>query len=135
MTTLAESHGDREQLVTMLRELQANRIVLDRLATGYGVFRFTGGIVPREAWNLGAVTTYLQHPFAAGRIPTAGAQRYRHLAETIVELGQEAITRTAPRTLRCRVDIADRFDRDSSEIRTLGSRLQSSMARLIEESK
>lgn len=135
MTTLAESREDREQLVTMLRELQANRIVLERLATGYGVFRFTGGVVPREAWNLGAVTSYLQHPFAAGRLPAAGAERYRHLAETIIELGREVTTGTGPRTLRCRFDIADRFDRDSSEIRTLGSRLQSSMARLIEENK
>jgi len=124
MTTPTELRKDHEQLAAMIQELQANRIILDGLSNCYGTFRFTGGVVPREPWALGAMTSYLRCPFAADRISTAGAERYQQLADTIMDLGQ-AITRDArPRTLRGRHDIADRFGRASSEIRVLANTLE-----------
>jgi len=133
MTVPTKSHKTREQLVAMVWGLQANRIVLDRLLKCYGVFRFTGGVVPDEPWDLVAITSYLQCPFAAERISTAAIERYRHLAETIVDLGQAITAGERPRSLRCRHDIAHKFGRGSSEIRELGSKLESAITKLVEE--
>jgi hypothetical protein len=48
MTAPTKSRRDREQLVAMIRELRTNCIVLDELLNCYGVFRFTGGVIPSE---------------------------------------------------------------------------------------
>ena len=133
MTAPTKSNETREQLVAMVRGLQANRIILDELLNCYGVFRFTGGVVPSEPWDLVAITSYLQCPFAADGISTAAIERYRHLAETIVDLGQAIAVGERPRSLRCRHDIAHKFGRGSSEIRELGSKLESAMTKLVEE--
>jgi hypothetical protein len=125
----------REPLSTMIRELRANQAILDGLVNAYGVFLFTGGVVAREQWSLVAISSYLDRPFAAGRISTAAAAHYRELAEAIMELGQAIAAGARPRTLRCRHDFADRFDRASSEIRALGSTLESAMMKLVEEMK
>ncbi len=135
MTTPAELRKDREQLAAMIRELQSNRIVLDELLNCYGMFHFTGGVVPREPWRFVAMASYLQCPFAADHISTAAIERYRHLAETIMDLGQAITTGARPRTLRCRHDIAEKFGRDSSEIGTLGNTLEPAMTKLVEELK
>lgn len=124
MMTTAELREHREQLLTMISELRTNRIILDELANCYNVFLFTGGVVPRERWGLLAVTSYLQHPFAAGCISDAEAERYRHLAEAIMDLGEAITAGARPRTLRCRHDIADAFGRESSEIRALANTLE-----------
>ena len=135
MTTPAELRKDRQQLLAMILELQTNRIILDGLLACYGTFRFTGGVVPREPWGLIAMTSYLECPFAASRLSTAGAVRYRQLAEAIMDLGQAITAGARPRTLRCRYDIADTFGRDSAEIRALGSTLESAMTKLVAELK
>jgi hypothetical protein len=119
----------------MIRKLQTNRIMLNRLEKCYGVFRFTGGVVPEEPWGLVAVTSYLQCPFAADRISTASTERYRRLAETIMDLGQAITAGERPRTLRSRHDIADRFGRYSSEIRDAANTLESATTKLAEEIK
>ncbi len=135
MTTHAELREDGELLVAMVRELQANQAVLDRLSDCYGMFRFTGGVVPREPWCLVAMTSYLERPFAGDRISSAAAGRYRQVAEAIMDLGEEVTAGARPRTLGSRHQIADRFGRDSSEIRALGSTLESAMRNLVGETE
>jgi hypothetical protein len=125
----------REQLLAMVLDVQTNRIILDELVNCYGVFLFTGGVVPKEHWGLLAMTSYLHAPFAADRISTAKAERYQQLAATIMDQGQAITAQAGPRTLRCRHDIADVFGRESSEIRALGSTLESAMTKLADELK
>ncbi|MBN2293935.1 MAG: hypothetical protein JXM70_16025 [Pirellulales bacterium] len=131
MTKPAQLHKYREQLAAMIRELQTNRIILDGLLNRYGIFRFTGGVVPTEPWGLVAMTSYLQRPFAAEHISTATAERYRHLVARIMDLGKALAAGERPRTLRCRYDIADRFGRDATEIQDLGDKLESAMTELV----
>ena len=119
MTTTAELREHRECLLAMILELQANRMILDGLVKCYGVFRFTGGVVPREQWALVAMASYRQCPFAADCIGAAEVQHYQQLAEAIMNLGQEVASEARPRTLRCRHDIADTFGRESSGIQAL----------------
>ena len=125
----------RAQLLAMILDLQTNRVMLDELVNCYGVFLFTGGVVPEEHWGLGAMTSYLHDPFAADRISTAEAERYQQLAATIIDLGQTITAAAGPRTLRCRHDIADVFGRESSEIQALGSTLESAMTKLADDLK
>ena len=79
------------------------------------------------------MTSYLRCPFAVDRSSFAETDRYRHLAETIMDLGQATSAGARPRSLRCRHDIAARFDRDAFEIRALGSTLETAMTRLVEQ--
>jgi hypothetical protein len=123
----------REQLVAIIQELQANAVILDGLLNSYRVFRFTGGHVSREPWDLVALTSYLQHPFAADRISFTSTERYRHLADVIMDSGKAIETGARPRSLRSRHDIAAQFDRDATEIRALGSTLESAMTKLVDE--
>jgi hypothetical protein len=116
----------------MILELQANRIVLDELLTGYSMFLFTGGPVPRGRWPLVAITSYLEHPFAAERISTRNLRRYRDLAEEIVALGDGATT-AGPRTLRHRRDIVAPFIAACSEIRALGNALEPVVTSVLQE--
>jgi hypothetical protein len=131
MTTTVESRKQREQLLAMILELQANRMILDELAKHYGVFLFTGGIVTREHWGLLAMASYLQDPFAADCICTAEVQHYQQLAGAIINLGQAIASQARPRTLRCRHDIADTFGRESSEIQALTNTLESSLTNAL----
>jgi hypothetical protein len=131
MKNPGEVQRHREQLLAMILELQTHRIILDELVNCYGVFLFTGGVVPREPWGLVAMTSYLQRPFAAARISTAAVQRYRQVAEEIMQLGQAVTAGARPRSRRCRYDIAERFGRESAEIRALGSTLESTLAKLV----
>jgi hypothetical protein len=126
-----EVQRHRKQLLAMIRELQTNRIILDGLANCYGVFLFTGGVVPREPWGLVAMTSYLQRPFAVDRISTAAVERYRQVAEDIMQLGQAVTAGARPRSRRCRHDIAERFGRESAEMLALGTTLESAMAELV----
>jgi hypothetical protein len=121
----------REQLLAMILELQTNRLILDGLANCYGVFLFTGGVVPREPWGLFAMTSYLQRPFAVDRVSTAAVGRYRQVAEEIMKLGQAITEGARPRSRRCRHDIAERFGRESAELLALGSTLESAMAKIV----
>ena len=127
----ADVRNRRKALSAMILELQNNRITLTGLLSRYGVFLFTGGDVPRGRWDLAAISTYLERPFAGDRISTAEAERYRHLAGAIEDLGQASAA--GARTLRCRHDIGDMFGRESSEIRALGSTLESAMTKLVTE--
>jgi len=130
MTTPAKLRKDREQLLAMVRELQNNQTTLNELLNWYAVFLFTGGDVPRGQCDLAAMTSYRKRPFAADRISAAEVDRYRHLVQTLMELGQE-IGAPGPRTLRCRHEMADTFSRMSSEIRALGTTLESALTKLL----
>ena len=127
-----KSRTHRAELSAMILELQTNRGVLNELSKYYATFRFTGGNVSAERWGLAAINRYLNRPFAADRIVTAEAARYRELAEVILELGQ-SVARSGPKTLPCRFGIADTFGRLSVELRALGSRLESVMTKLLDE--
>lgn len=134
MTLPAELRKDRCLLTAMILELHTNLAALDELANRYGLFVFTGGDLPRGRCGLVATTVYLERPFATDRISTAEVERYRHSVQTLMELGP-AIVAPRPRTLRCRHDITDTFRRLASEIRTVGSTLESTLTQLSEEQK
>jgi hypothetical protein len=99
----------------------------------YGMFRSLGGIIPRKPLSLDAMTFYQKCPSEEGSIPTAQIDRYRFLAQTISDLGQA--TFSSPRSLRDRKDIADDFNRASSEMREVGTALDSAVTILVEEPK
>ena len=130
MTTPDELRKDRELLTAMKLEVQTNQVALDELVNWYGVFVFTGGDVPRGRCSLVATTSYLERPFATDRISTAEVDRYRRSVQTLMELGQ-GIAAPRPKTLRCRHDMGVAFGRVSSEIRALGTALESALTKLL----
>lgn len=131
MAIPAEMWEYRGQLTGMILELRANQATLDELVNWYGVFVFTGGDVPKGRWCLVAMISYLERPFATDRISTGEVERYKHLVEAIMKLGQGIAA--GPRTLRCRHDIADTFSRASSAVQALGSTLQSALTKVLKE--
>lgn len=133
--TPGQSPQERAQLAAMIRELQINRVLTEGLLHCYRVFRFTGGRIPSGPWNLTALISYLKFPFACDRISSAAIERYRRLAETIMGSGQAIEADGRPRSLRCRHDIAARFDRDYSEVQALGSTLEAAMATAVEDGR
>jgi hypothetical protein len=132
MALSTELRNDRMQLADMIRELRTNQMTLNQLVDWYGVFLFTGGDVPRKQCDLVAITSYLERPFATDRISTGEVKRYGQLVETLMELGR-ALVPPGPKTLRCRKDMADGFDRVFSEIRTLGGMLESTLTTRLQE--
>ena len=116
----------------MLGELQRNRNILDELVDCYKMFRFTGGNVPRGPWGLVAITSYVEHPFAADRIGTCEAEHYRVLAGEIMALGQTVAT-GKPRTLRQRWDVAATFAQAAGEVRGLGGNLEAGLTDVLNE--
>jgi hypothetical protein len=131
MTVPPPSRNHRTEWSAMILELQTNRSVLNELSKYYAKFRFTGGNVSAERWSLAALTRIRNRPFAAGRLVAAGAERYRQLAEAIMELGR-GVAESGPKSLRCRFGVADTFDRTSAEVRALGSTLEFAMRRLLD---
>lgn len=121
----------RKQLTGMILELQTNQATLKELLDWFGVFAFTGGDVPRGRYSLVGITSYLHRPFATNRVSTGEVERYGHLVGAIVELGQAVAA--GPRTLPRRHDMADAFGRVASEIQTLGSTLESALAKVLKE--
>ncbi len=130
MTMPTDLQNHREALLGMRRELQSNRVLLKGVTNDYGVFLFTGGNLPRAPCDLAAIMSYLQHPFAAERIPTAHVERYRHLAEMVIQQGQ--VPSPSPRTLPCRRELTDAFNHLSSEIEILESTLERDVARALQ---
>ena len=122
----------RERLTAMLEELQTNQALLHQLNLGYRMFRFTGGDVPRQPWRLVAITSYVEHPFAADRVCTSEAVRYCYLAETIMALGQTVAT-GRPRTLRQRWDLAKTFAEAELEIDTIRGELATAFTGVFDE--
>jgi hypothetical protein len=116
----------------MILELQSNRSVLSGLSKYYSKFRFTGGNVSAERWSLAAITRFRNRPLTAGRIIAAEAERYRQLAEAIMDLGRN-VAESGPKTLRRRFGIADTFDRVSAEIQVLGSLLEFAITKLLDK--
>lgn len=123
--------NEHEELAAMLLELQTNRGLLDGLTRWYGLFVFTGGDVPTAPWNLAATTSHLEHPLAADYLLTAELQRYRHLIQTVGELGQSGVR---PRTLRCRYEMGHNFRQAASEMWILTDALESSVMKALQES-
>jgi hypothetical protein len=115
-----------QELAAMIRELEANRVILDELSDCYGMFLFTGGDVPKRPWGLVAIMSYLHRPFVADRIRTVEVQRYWDLAQAIMALG-ESVAVGRPRTLRARKSIADAFGSACSEVQILGNALEAAM--------
>lgn len=132
MTRSAEFREYQELLTAMISELRTNQAALDELVNPYSVFLFTGGDVPRRKCDFAAINSYAERPFATERISTEDAEHYGHLIERLMALGKGAATQR-PRALRCRHDIADSFSRVSSEIRALGSKLESALTELSKE--
>jgi hypothetical protein len=132
MTIPGEVQRHGQQLLAMILELRANWIILDSLVKCYGMFLFTGGVVPREPWGLAAMTSYLQRPFAADRISTAAVGQYQHGVEEVMKLGQAVTAGARPRTWRCRHNLAESFDRTAAEIRAVGNTLESALVKLVE---
>lgn len=129
MATPADLRNCREQLVArMILELQANRITLSEMKDWYGLFVFTGGEIPTGRYDLGALTSYLQRPFADDHILTGEMERYRHSVEAIANLGQGTAA-SKPRTLRCRKGMGEAFNRASLEMLSLGNGLELALAR------
>lgn len=131
MALPVELRNCRKQLTGLILELQTNQATLKELLDWYGVFAFTGGDVPRGRYSLVGITSYLERPCATNRISTGEVERYGHLVEAVTELGQGVAA--GPRTLRCRHDMADAFGRVASEIRTLGSTLESALTKVLKE--
>ena len=117
----------------MVKGLRANQGIVDELAKGYTMFRFTGGTIASQRWELTALGRYLKQPCAVDRIAAADAQRYRQLAVDIMTLGQ-TIAESGPKALPRRFDLADRFDEMSADIHRLGARLDIALNGLLEES-
>ena len=122
----------RERVTAILSELHANRAILDELVTDYNVFRFRGGEVTRGPWHLVAITSYVEHPFAADRILTSEAESYCDLAEKMMALGQ-AVAIARPRTLRQRWALAKTFAETAVEIRSVGGGFEAALANLLQE--
>jgi hypothetical protein len=57
-------------------DLRTNGVFLSELEEYYGLFRFMGGIIPRKAWRLDAMTTYEKCPSKESGISTAIIDRY-----------------------------------------------------------
>jgi len=132
MASPAELRTRRALLTAMILELQTNQAVLDNLANWYGVFLFTGGDVPRGHCDVAALASYLERPFATNRISTEEVKHYGCLIETLMAI-EEKTAAPRPGSRRCRHDIADLFSRVSSEIRALGSTLESALTQLSKE--
>ena len=122
----------RERLTAILQELQANRTLLCELMLCYRVFRFTGGEVPREPWRVVAITSYVEHPFAADHVFISEPVRYCYLAETIMALGHTVAT-GRPRTLRQRWDLAKTFAEAELEIDTIRGELETAFTGVFDE--
>ncbi len=120
-----ESAAGRQQSAGMRLELQTNQADLDGLSNWYSVFAFTGGAVPSGRFELLAIKSYLERPFATDCISTEEVEHYRYLIESIMIPGAGVPPR--PRTLRGRKQIADSFGRAASEIRSLGGRFESAL--------
>ena len=119
----------RDALAAIVVELRTNRTVLFDLTNWFSLFVFTGGKVPAAPWSLAATTSYLQQPTAADGGAALKMQRYRGLVQTIVDIGQ---TGTAPRTLKCRRSMGDRFASAAAELRLLADALEMSMTKITE---
>jgi hypothetical protein len=115
----------------MMLELQANPAALKRLRDWYGVFVFTGGDVPSGRYDLLAMASSVERPFAADRISVEEVERYRHLVEATLQPRRDVTA--GPRTLRYRKALGDVFDRASSELQTWEIALESVLATLLKE--
>ncbi len=132
MTIPAKLRMGRELLAAMIGELKTNRTILDELVDCYGMFRFTGGVVPRKPWKFVAIDAYRQCPLAADAISTTAIEQYQQRAEAIAALGQAITAEAGPMTLRSRYAIADSFDRDSSAMRGLADSLEPAVSNALD---
>jgi hypothetical protein len=132
MTTTAEPSTHREQLSAMILELQANRVVLDRLSKQFAMFRFTGGTIPAQGCSTSGMASYLARSWVAESIATEDVERYRALIGTLAELQLNVSTAAGPRTLRVRFAITEVFSRALSEILPLGNHLETAVKRALE---
>ena len=128
----AELRSVREQLSAMLDELRANRAILDRLSGRYSMFRFTGGVIPAQPWATIAVTSFVSRPPRTDCVTTEEVEGYLGLIGMLVELQRGVAATVRPRTMRQRRSLTDAFQRVSSKIETLTSRLQSALTAVLE---
>jgi hypothetical protein len=135
MTNTIDLCNQRELLMAMAGDLRTNAISLTILEEYYGLFRFMGGKIPPKALCLDALSAYQKCLSKESSISTATIDRYRFLAQSIMDLEQATSSSSSPRSLRNRKVIADKFDRATSEIREVETALESALTTLADESK
>ena len=118
MNLPADSCDTKQQLQSIRVALQTNMSTLKELFDCYRMFLFTGGTVPRTRWELAAITSYIERPFAADRITPGDVMLYRHLAEAIMGVGEE-VAATGPKSVRRRHGLTDTFRELFLDIRDL----------------
>lgn len=111
----------------VLLELRGNRLIVDELAVCYRSFSFTGGEVPQDQWELGAVAACCADAEIDARVVPADAQRYCYVAQAIMELGR-VVALTGPQTHGGRQAIASTFRALAAALDAIESELASAAA-------
>lgn len=114
----------QQQLRAMSEELRDNRAIHLNLLDHYDVFRFTGGDIPSERWNVVALTSFLRQPAPAAEGTVKVVEQYLHLIQNFTDLGQEVAKCKGPKSLRARHEFAARFSVDSAKFQSLGNSLE-----------
>ncbi len=130
MSRPVDSCHTKQQLQSIRVALQTNMRTLKELFDCYRMFLFTGGTVPTTRWELAAITSYIERPFAANRITPGDAILYRHLAEAIMGVGEE-VAATGPKSVRRRHSLTDTFRDLFLDIRALGHALDASVTNAL----
>jgi hypothetical protein len=130
MRTQDDLFNPKQQLQAILGELQTNRSTLNELFDCYRMFLFTGGTIPMTRWELAAITSYIERPFAADQITHGDVILYRHLAEAIMGAGEE-VAATGPKSVRRRHALTDTFRGLFLDVRTLGRALDASVTNAL----
>jgi len=125
-----DSCHTKQQLQSIRVALQTNMRTLKELFDCYRMFLFTGGTVPTTRWELAAITSYIERPFAADRITPGDVMLYRQLAEAIMGVGEE-VAATGPKSVRRRHGLTDTFRELFLDIRALGRDLDASVTNAL----
>lgn len=133
MSASTEQLASFEQLRAMIGDLDDNRVALGELSIRCSLFRFTGGTIPLEGWQISRLTSYLISGSAMyGGVAAWDVVRYLALLEELNESQRDVANATRPRTLRARRAIMDAFEQTLSKAQSLGAHLELSIERGLE---